>query len=335
MRPAPVTSSILSFARYSADIVFVPALLSLFAMSCTSSHEPAAAPDVPEKGYQLLHEIADNYGLPEPFIQHDRLYIQDRNTSAVFHMNSRKFIFNGTLIWLNSPVVTRSETWSLSGVDVTNTIDPLLDSSAVLHSRSCKTIVLDAGHGGTDSGAIGRRNALEKTITLDIARCVKRKLLRHGRDIRLTRNSDVYVALGERSAAARRLDADVFVSIHANSAHNSRASGIETYTLPVSGCPSTSGTEDERTYPGNTHNRASMLLAYYVHRELLKRADGPDRGIRRARFDVLREAPCPAVLVECGFLSNRVEEKLLLNPDYRDKLAEGIARGILTYISAP
>ena len=85
-------------------------------------------------------------------------------------------------------------------------------------------------------------------------------------------------------------------------------------------------------YAGNRNDAANTVLGYYVHKGLMLNANSADRGIKRARFQVLRDAPCPAVLIECGFLSNDRQEAKLLDPSYADKIAEGLTRGILIYL---
>lgn len=250
----------------------------------------------------------------------------------MFETNSRKLYFNGILLWLNGNVSMHGGQWSLSRVDVANVIDPLLRSGNALAGAGTSRVMLDPGHGGNDIGAVGGRGLYEKRVVLDIAKRVRSNLRGSGITVRMTRETDMNLSLAARSEMARKWNADLFVSIHCNAARDPRAEGIETYVLPAAGFSSTAGNMNKRFFPGNTHDRASMLLAYYVHRELLKQTDGADRGIRRARFDVLKEAPCPAILVECGFLSNAAEERKLLTRKYRESVAEGIAEGIREYV---
>lgn len=141
------------------------------------------------------------------------------------------------------------------------------------------------------------------------------------------------MSLAARTAKAKEWKADIFVSIHLNSARNTDAAGLETYVLPAVGYPSTAGGGNNKTCAGNTYDRANMLLAYYVHNEVLGQIGSPDRGIRRGRFDVLQNASCPAILVECGFVSNKIEENKMLRRRYLDSIAEGVAKGILTYLN--
>jgi N-acetylmuramoyl-L-alanine amidase len=195
--------------------------------------------------------------------------------------------------------------------------------------------VLDPGHGGEDTGARAPGGVLEKTLVQDIARRVAQVLRASGVRVKLTRERDQSMGLQERAHRARRWDADVFVSIHLNSAANPAASGVETYVLPVAGQASTAG--DKRraeAASGNGYDTRNMLLAYRVHRALCKASPGMDRGIRRGRFEVLRLAPCPAALVECGFLSNPADRDRVASPEGRASLAAALAKGIAQYLAA-
>jgi N-acetylmuramoyl-L-alanine amidase len=197
-----------------------------------------------------------------------------------------------------------------------------------------RTVVLDPGHGGEDSGAVGAQRVCEKKVALDVAARVAARLRDSGVVVRMTRTQDQTLPLYQRPACARRWGADLFVSMHLNSSRNDDAAGLETYIVPAAGYPSTSSTRaDSRSCDGNRFDAQNALLAYYLQRGVLSTARIPDRGIKRARFEVLTEAPCPAALVECGFVSNRSEARRLRDAEYREALADGISRGILTYIS--
>jgi N-acetylmuramoyl-L-alanine amidase len=171
----------------------------------------------------------------------------------------------------------------------------------------------------------------EKSLTLDLAKRVASRLEARGLSVVMTRTTDRTLELSDRTDFARRKQGDLFVSIHFNSAFNS-VSGIETYSLTPVGAASTSGgLEGRESYPGNRQDDENLWLVHCVHKSLLRVTGAEDRGARRARFQVLREAPCPAILVEAGFLSSASEERKILTTEYRDLLAKAIADGILTY----
>lgn len=169
-----------------------------------------------------------------------------------------------------------------------------------------RTIVVDAGHGGHDRGGVPGQRISEKDKTLDVALRLRRILQAEGYRVIMTRESDVFIPLGTRTAIANRYRGASFVSIHFNCAPRVGANGIETYY-----------------YRGD-----SASLAAAIHRNVVAISPSENRGIRRRGFYVLRRTAIPSVLVECGFLTNPTEGRLALSADYRQKLAEQIARGI-------
>ena len=197
-------------------------------------------------------------------------------------------------------------------------------------------ICLDAGHGGQDVGATspdGRTH--EKTITLDIARRVERLLRKDGFEVLLTRrDNQTTQQLAERPFKAYRWRADAFVSIHLNSSSTPSARGVETYVLPALGMESSSYHENKPSkestlkYPGNASDVGNVQLGFAIQRRLLGATGLEDRGLRRARFVVLREASMPAALVECAFLTASKDLAFLRSEAGRDKIARGIYEGI-------
>ena len=249
--------------------------------------------------------------------------------------DSREITLNGVTHWLSVPVLeTRGQLW-IASLDVLKVIDPVLRQGRMPGKTPVRTIVLDPGHGGTDRGTRGVTGR-EKELTLDLARRVQRLLEAAGLKVVPTRTVDENVSLDERVALTARKHADLFVSLHFNSGGS--AQGIETYCAPPAGAASTAslfhrlfGGGGEDKCSANQFDEKNVWLAHCVQRALLHGTGANDRGVRRARYVVIRDAPCPSILVESGFLSNPVEEQRLLTADYRDKLAKGIADGILEY----
>lgn len=309
-------------------------VLSLDSCSTESMTSAAAGTVVHEpEDREPLQDVGGRYGFPLPSELGNKIMLKSEYTTMVFETNSRKLVFNGLLIWMNASLIKEHDQWTVTKADVTKIIEPLLRVDEILASAGFSTVVIDPGHGGHDTGAIGGRKVYEKKVVLDIAKRVRKKLAAAGVAVKLTRTRDSTVGLSERVVRAREWNADIFVSIHLNSAHNSDAFGIETYTLPVTGFPSTAGENDKSASLGNKFGEANTLLAYCVHKGMLACTESADRGIRRARFEVLQDAPCPAILVECGFVSNKSEEEKLTQKKCRDTVAEGIAQGILAYIN--
>lgn len=282
-----------------------------------------------------IMKLASFYGFDSPAISGDTVRLKSRYTDLVFHNDSRKLHFNGLLIWMHNGLTRSRDTWILEQADVERVVDPLLRADRALASEGSEIVVLDPGHGGSDTGALSsQRNAQEKVITLDLARRIQKRLERFKVKVRMTRSDDKYVSLSRRASLARSMKADVFVSIHLNKAGSPTASGVETFVMTSARCQSTSGSRaDDKAYRGNKHDAANLILGYYVHKGLLSYAPGVDRGIKRARFNVLKDLDCPAALVECGFLSNIAEEKKIMTSKHRDDVAAGISAGILTYLS--
>lgn len=173
-----------------------------------------------------------------------------------------------------------------------------------------RTVVIDPGHGGGDSGAIGPTGVREADVTLGIARHAAELLEGHGVRAVLTRTGDTSVALEDRTDLARRERALAFVSIHAN----------------ASQIPGRRGTE---TYYGSSE---SQTLAALIHSEIVRVLKGPDRRIRAADFYVIVNIPAPAILVETGFISNPIDEGLLRDAAVQRRIAEAIVRGLMKYL---
>lgn len=172
--------------------------------------------------------------------------------------------------------------------------------------RNFSTVVIDAGHGGHDRGGIPGNYVTEKTVNLDVAARLSQKLRAAGLRTVMTRSDDTFIPLSGRVAAANYRSGCIFVSVHFNSAPNRDARGIETYFY------------SSKSYP----------LAAAIHRRVITVA-AEDRHIRQRGYYVLRNCRAPAVLVECGFLTNREDGRLALSASYRDRLASEISRGIL------
>jgi N-acetylmuramoyl-L-alanine amidase len=179
-------------------------------------------------------------------------------------------------------------------------------SSESQPQRQSTTVVIDAGHGGFDRGGIPGQRVAEKTAALDVAQRLHRVLEASGYRVVMTRDSDVFVPLGTRVAIANSYRNAIFVCVHFNSARRSGANGIETYF----------------------YSRDSLALASAIHYNVVRSAASSNRGVRRRGYFVLRRTRIPAVLVECGFLTNPTEARNVQNSAYRQRLADAIAAGV-------
>ncbi|WP_330204046.1 N-acetylmuramoyl-L-alanine amidase [Cyanobacterium sp. Dongsha4] len=238
---------------------------------------------------------------------------------------------SSTPVTLNRPTSSSNNSQAVTNIPVTpapNSISPFdytprdnsrpvlpVTNSAPLPNRPVTNgrvvVMIDPGHGGKDPGAIGIGGIQEKHIVLSISQQLARILEQQGIQVRMTRDSDYFVSLQGRTEMANRINADLFVSIHANSAgaNKPQVSGYETYYF-----------------------QNGKALADTIHRNVLRRVDVNDRKVRQARFYVLRTSNMPAVLVETGFVTGREDAAKLTNPAFQRQIAEAIAAGIIEYI---
>ncbi len=190
-------------------------------------------------------------------------------------------------------------------------------------------VVLDAGHGGRDDGARGN-GLVEKELTLDVVNRTEKLLKQFGFQTVLTRPDDAYVALAERAAIANRIDNSIFVSVHFNHAHS--GSGIETFYASQKVPPETAWTwVGFFNKPKPVTGDNGETLAGFIQASMVTRTEATNRGIRGRPLYVVRHTRSPAALVECGFISNAFEARLIANTEYRDRLAKALAEGIMSY----
>ena len=259
-------------------------------------------------------------------------YYEMRNSSArmVFNPQKRYGSFNNTVINYDFNPVEKDGLLYISAADFFSHVQ-VLNNVRSLRPVGVRTIVIDPGHGGKDQGAAGVRYT-EKALTLQVATRLQRILSRMGYRVLMTRVNDRKLELSDRARASNSVKADLFISIHMNAAANRSVRGIETFALTAPGSPSSgSNSVQYNQYPGNNAAANSTFLAWHVQNSLIKYTGNTDRGMKRARFVVLRETRCPSILVECGFISNRSEEQMLGDPNYQERLAQAIALGIYQY----
>jgi N-acetylmuramoyl-L-alanine amidase len=218
-------------------------------------------------------------------------------------------------------------------------------------------IVIDAGHGGHDTGTIGPTGLMEKDLCLDVAlrlgKIIQQRL--PGADVVYTRSDDTFIPLEERTHIANEAKADLFISIHANSSHDHQARGIETYYLNLKGSPDAMevASRENATANESIHDLEDIVkkiarsekidesreFAADIQESLAKRIQKTykpvkDRGVRKAPFVVLIGADMPSILTEISFLSNPADEQLLKKPDHRQRVAEGIYQGVAAYLQS-
>ncbi len=254
-----------------------------------------------------------------------------------FVSGSREAMINGARSWLCFPLIEQDGKYLVSRTDVAKTIEPLVRPHRVPNVGKVETVVLDPGHGGHDKGQLSRYGP-EKEFALDVARKLRPLLQAKGLRVIMTREGDYFVPLEVRAKIANAARNSIFVSIHFNATNdNPNATGFEIFSFTPRGAPSTSDSavalSSFNMQPGSEVDAQSIALSACIYHSLLGHITEYDRGIKRARFAVLRLTKVPAVLIEGGFLTERGESRLISNKDWRGKLAAAIGVGIESYRS--
>ena len=324
-------------------------------------------------------------------ITNSKKFINNKTQKAVFYVGEKKIKISNqiafieiedTLFQLSSEVVNENGIYYLPTESFFRIIQNLSNSSSIKYTNNeirftsispdkkiitknvdlrsekekweFKTIVIDAGHGGKDPGAVGYRGTKEKDIALDVAKRLEKKLSKNMNvKIIMTRDEDVFLRLSERTKIANESNGNLFISIHTNAAEDRRASGFETFligpnkneaavrvaarenaVLELEGTTGKKLTNEDliqATIAQSAFASKSEQFASMVQKEIKKRVQSRDRGVKQAGFYVLMGASMPNVLVELGFISNPSEEKKLRSPQYRDQLATAIYRAVEQY----
>ncbi len=299
-------------------------------------HAASLTARIRDTDYVRVTEWAKLQGLQARWLKRDETLLLTNQTARLqLTVDSRESRFNGLQLWLLYPLATREGEIYISQLDVNATFRPFLSVPKYEPGKKVRTICLDAGHGGKDPGnqASGKR---EKDLTLRLAADLRDELRKMGFKVVFSRTSDRYVELAERPALARKYGADMFVSLHFNGTGGDRsaAQGSEVYALTPAGAASTNARGEgagSRAYAGNRNDARNLVLAGLVQRSLVRTLGAADRGVRRARFEVLREATMPAVLIEAGFLSHPTEGQKIFTAAYRKRMAQAIAEAIKSY----
>jgi len=304
----------------------------------------------------FFRRLCDEYNLQWQFDHITQVIrVSNGNVKADLLMESSVVMFDDEEVLLSRPIRAFNSTVLVPLDFKSKVIERLLAESESLHDYSVQTIrkvVIDAGHGGKDPGAIGTDGTYEKNVVLDIAHRLKQILENQDIEVLMTRNTDVFISLKKRTEIASQSNADLFISIHANSSPERWVKGVEVFTLrelkPL---------EFEEGQRIENHklmfNRLSMkkndealeailsdllfthkqkyssILANTISDKASRIVRTKNRGIKKSGFYVLRNTLMPAVLVEVGFLTNAQEEKSLNSTAYRQKMAYGIARSIV------
>lgn len=266
------------------------------------------------------------------------IYLESKNKKVVVRLinGSQEAFMNKVKFHFSYPVIRKSSKYWLSRVDLVKLVDPVLRPSQIKDTQGFKTVVLDPGHGGKDSGT-SNRYGKEKNYTLLLAFKLKRYLQSHGFNVVMTRSTDKFLTLRERVDFANRYKNAIFISLHFNAGGRGRAAGIETFALSPTGVAHYGRglrASDFMPTRGNVQDSANIALATALHGRVISKTKRRDRGIRRARFGVLVGIEHPAILFEGGFMSHPKEAKLINNETYLNLLAKTMSESVILYKNA-
>jgi N-acetylmuramoyl-L-alanine amidase len=316
--------------------------------------------------YLPLARVCDFYGIEYTYDTFTRTAdLRKGAAHIVVRAEGAKALINGEMVKLERPAILSANTLFVPLSFVNNNLGPIAGYAppAKIQAEEAegpkryaiKSVVIDAGHGGNDPGAIGRRSHVyEKTLALHLARKLRAILEDAGLRVIMTRDSDVFIPLPRRSEIANKSGADLFVSVHINASRNRGMRGFECYYLSNAMNDNVRALEAfengslkmgdaasvEHSRPLDktlwdmtlTENRLeSSELASSICASIDQSFVIGNRGIKPARFSVLKYTNIPAVLVEAGYISNRYEESKLKDPNFLDKIAVSVAQGILRY----
>ena len=346
-------------------IIFIFLAVVFFLSGCATVPRKEVFPTYAINGTQYLALIpfCQARGINWEYDTFTRTMVLSRDTHKVNLMAGQTMVLvDGAPQYLKNPVELHEGTVAVPYKfkaqildDVFKAIIPFKGAAAkVKLLGKIKKVVIDAGHGGNDPGAIGRTGLREKHVNLDIAKRLAALLKNEGLEVVLTRGRDESIPLSRRAEIANNAKADIFISVHSNANRVRSLNGFEVYyisssindqerafntaldTLPdLEGSHFASASQDLKATLWDmiyTYNRAaSVELAQAICKAESRDLDTTILGVKNANFQVLRATHMPAVLIEVGFLSNSKEERLLKNNYYRQKIAENITEGILNY----
>ena len=288
-------------------LIFLLFLAVPFTLSAQSTPKTLRVQWFAGRRYVSLNDIARFYGMSMNMERNGRITLTLRNAKIVMTLNKRYGSLNGIAVtYLYAPAILGGRP-CISELDFSKVIEPVM-RNATLSKRKVRTIMIDPGHGGKDNGAPGANRVWEKHLTLAMSLRLRDALRAKGFNVIMTRANDRYPSLEDRVNMREKTKADLFISIHCNASVQKAINGIETYALTPAGAPSSGDSRANFTRnPGNPFDRHNYRLAYEIQRQLVWKTKANDRGVRHARFYVIKNVSCPAVLIETGYLSNARE----------------------------
>jgi N-acetylmuramoyl-L-alanine amidase len=290
-----------------------------------------------ERSYVTFANVAQFYQFPDYTSVNRTVSLRSEHRVIRAQAGTSEFWINGVRFFANFPLISTGNDDLISVMDVSRIIEPVLRPSRIQKAERIEIVVLDPGHGGTDQGASSKWGT-EKGFALDVALAARSELIRADYRVEMTRANDVGVSLEDRVNFANRFPRALFVSIHFNS--SSGGAGVESYALAPEGVISNASSEHHvsgagvERHTGNELDGQNIALTASIHAAVLSRISAFDRGVRHARFHVLRDIKIPAVLLEGGFISDPAEGQRIATGYYRQQLGTAIAQGIQNYNAA-
>ncbi len=284
--------------------------------------------------YVPLDDVAAFYKMNKAVAAGERFRLVGAGTSIEGTDSGRSVLINGVKYALCFPISSKNGRTLISAMDVVKIIEPILRPQKIKNATAVRTVILDAGHGGHDSGARGPLGR-EKDAALDVVLRAKKLLEANGYIVRCTRLNDTFIPLEKRAEFANRNSNAIFVSVHFNKSNTGGGTGLETYCLAPRGVPSMDEESlrysDYVAYPGHARDPENIALATTIHSALVRNLGLTDRGIKRARFVVIKNVTIPGILIEGGFMSGSPDAQLIASAEYRQKIAQCILDGVNRY----
>ncbi len=284
------------------------------------------------RDYLTMDNIAEFYGL-------SGIRRKDKEASATSGVRSIRaiagspdFFINNLKFILSYPAIEHDGRVCISRMDLVKLIEPVMRPSKIKNAEPIDTVVLDAGHGGHDNGAMSIYGP-EKAFALDTALRAKALLQAAGLKVVLTRGDDTFISLDERARIASQHKRAIFIAVHFNA--GGWGTGVEAFTLAPRGVPSMMAdgprVSDLVDCKGNARDAENIALATATHAALVVKTRMFDRGLKRARFVVIRDITIPGVLIEGGFQTNPYDAKMIATAGYRQLLAQAILQAVQNY----
>ena len=284
------------------------------------------------RDYVSVENVAQFYALGQVQVGSGEFQLKGGMRSLRGRANTKEFFINNLKFILSYPVIECDGHLCMSRMDLTKLVEPVMRPGKIKDAEKIDTIVLDAGHGGHDRGAVSPYGD-EKTFALDVVSRARLLLMQNGFKVVLTRSNDTFIPLHDRVRIANAQKNALFISVHFNA--GGAGTGLETYTLSPRGVPSMAADgpsiTDLTPCPGHQNDAENMALATAMHAAMVVRSRMWDRGIKRARFVVIRDITIPGVLVEGGFQTNANDARLIAMPAYRQQMAASIVQAVQNF----